>query len=426
MYFSAVWLLASVGCSPRQEALPTAPVLEPPSSAPAREPAPPTVENPVFAEASNAFGFELWSHLRTSSGNQVFSPASIAVALDMAFAGARGETAEQMARVLHAPEDAATLHAGAGAALAAWNDPAREAYTLAAANRLYGERSFRFETGFLDLTRERYGAPLESVDFVRDADGSRTRINRWVEVQTRDRIRDLIPAGALTSDTRLVLVNAVYFLAKWEKPFERDMTTTAPFFAGGDREVKVPTMHRTDPIQIGDAPGLQILELPYRGSDLAMTIVLPRDRTGIEALEAQLDAGKIHTWIEGLRTARVELALPKFRIAPEPALSLGDLLREMGMESAFDGRADFSGIASPVRPEERLYLSDVFHKAFVQVDEEGTEAAAATAGSMRAFSMQVDPPIVFRADHPFLFLIRDLRSGTVLFLGRVDDPSDHA
>jgi serpin B len=392
------------------------------------EPTPPTdAQAQLFARSSNALGLDLWSRLRTQAGNQIFSPASVAVALDMTYGGARGETAAEMARVLHAPDDADALHQAAGNVLSTWNDPSRDAYTLAVANRLFGEQTYTFEQPFLDLTATRYRAPLERVDFQGAADPSRIRINTWVAEQTRDRIRDLIPSGAIDSDTRLVLVNAVYFLARWATEFSANATRPQPFYVdGGDTGPPAPTMHRTGNVRYGEADGVQVLELPYRQQEVAMTIVLPRERNGLAPLEEGLDPARLEQWVTSLEDGRlVAIALPKFRIAPARAMPLSDTLRAMGMRLAFSrSQADFTGIATPPSPADRLCISQVFHKAFVEVDERGTEAAAATAVvTMRAGSAaRPEEPIAFTADHPFLFFIRDLRSGTVLFMGRLTDP----
>lgn len=379
-----------------------------------------TEDSTPFVRSTNALAFDLWAELQRAPGNLVVSPASIALALDMTLAGARGETAEQMARVLHA-DGAEALHAAAARALPSWNDPERETYTLAVANRLFGERSLSFEPAFLALTGERYEAPLEPLDLLGDPEGSRVHINQWVEQQTRERIRDLIPEGAL-EDSALVLTNAIYFLADWQTPFDPNQTRDAEFFAEGTRSIRVPTMHRTGEMRYAEADGVQLLELPYRGDELAMTIVLPREREGLGAVEAQLGAERFERWIRALEPRRVELALPKLRLAPE-STSLSDVLRALGMPLAFSRQADFSGMVSPPRPD--LHLAEVFHKAVVEVDEKGTEAAAATAAVIALTSAQIEPepPTVFRADHPFVFIIRDVRSGAILFMARVTEPA---
>ena len=411
-----------------EEPTPEEPAPSDPQAMPPSTPTPPNAEQAqLFAQSTNAFGLDLWARLREQPGNQIVSPASIAVALDMTFAGARSETAAEMARVLHAPSDTAALHTAAGNVLSTWNDPSRDAYTLAVANRLFGERTYRFEEPFLQITRDTYRAPLEPVDFAGAPDPSRVHINQWVAAQTRDRIQDLIPPRAIDDQTRLVLVNAVYFLARWAAEFERAMTHPQPFFANGaDAGAQVPTMHRTGSMRYGEAEGVQVLELPYLRNELAMTIVLPRARNGLSALETGLDAARLQSWVASLADGhRVAVSLPKFRIAPASSLELAPVLRAMGMPLAFTrGRADFTGIANPPSPDDRLYITHVFHKAFVEVDERGTEAAAATAVVMaRAGGAAPSaPPVAFTADHPFLFLIRDLRSGAILFMGRLVDP----
>lgn len=403
---------------------PTSPSI---STAVPTEPTLPTEDQArLFAQSSNALGLDLWSRMRAQRGNQIFSPASIAVALDMTYGGARGETAAEMARVLRAPSDAAALHQAAGNVLSTWNDPSRDAYTLAVANRLFGEQTYTFEQSFLDLTAATYRAPLEPVDFRGAADPSRLRINGWVAEQTRDRIQDLIPPGAIDADTRLVLVNAVYFLARWATEFSANATQPRAFYVdGGDTSASVPTMNRTGSMRYGEADGVQIVELPYRNHEIAMTIVLPRDRNGLAAIEEGLDPARIDGWVGALQDGRrVALALPKFRIAPSTPIRLSDMLQAMGMRLAFSRQADFTGMANPPSAADRLFISQVFHKAFVEVDEQGTEAAAATAVVMARVGSAApsEPPIAFTADHPFLFFIRDLRSGTILFMGRLTDP----
>lgn len=374
----------------------------------------------AFGRASNAFAFDLWRSIREEPGNRVVSPASIALALDMAFAGARGETAAEMARVLHIT-DGELLHRGAAALLARWNDPSRDAFTLKVANRLFGERSLAFDPAFVALTSARYGAPLEPLDLLADPEGSRAYINAWVEEQTRERIRELIPEGALV-DAALVLTNAIYFLADWQTPFSPNRTRDAEFFADGVRSVEVPMMHRIGMMRYAEADRVQLLELPYRGGEIAMTVVLPREREGLNAVEAELDSDRFSRWVSSLEPRRVDLALPKLRLEPE-ATGLARVLRSLGMPTAFSRDADFSGMSTEAAG--RLHLSEVFHKAFVEVYEQGTEAAAASAVVVTPTSAPIAPetPIVFRADRPFLFFIRDVESGAILFMARVVNPA---
>jgi serpin B len=407
-----------------------------PSQAPGAQEAEPLAEPPpasaddvrAFGRASNAFALDLWQRIRADAPpNAAISPASVSMALAMTYAGARGETASQMASVLHFDGfEGDALHRAAGNLLAAWNDPARESYRLAVANRLFGEATYDFEAPFLTLTRELYRAPLEPVDYRTDHEGARGRINGWVAERTEDRIRRLLPPGALTPETRLVLTNAVYFLAEWARPFEPEATRPEPFTVAPERRVTVPTMHQTARFDYAEDDDAQVLQMRYRGGELAMVVVLPRAADGLAALEAGLDPETLDGWLNALAPRRVEVALPKVEIDPPQPIELSDTLGAMGMPLAFDpDAADFTAMADPPRPADRLYISKVFHQAFVAVDEEGTEAAAATAVVMgrAGAAPPAEPPVAFEADHPFLFLIRDLRSGTLLFLGRVAEPS---
>ncbi len=378
-----------------------------------------------FARNSNAFAFDLYRLVKAVPGNQVVSPASITTALAMTWGGARGETAAQMKRVLHFEGAPGPVVQAAGALSKSLTDPARPV-VFRVANRLFGEKTFRFETPFLDATRAAFGAGLEPADFRGATEKARSAINQWVEAQTEKRIRDLVPAGGIDGETRLVLVNALYFLGDWQEPFTKEATSSAPFHLTAGTEKPVPTMHRVDTLRLARQPGLMALELPYKGRQMSMLILLPDAAQGLTALEDSLSAASYDRVVRGLAPTRVVVSLPKFEVNPAQSLSLGDTLVALGMHDAFDRRkADFTGIANPPDPADRLVISRVFHKAFVKVDEKGTEAAAATAvAMMRAGSAMVrEEPIVFRADHPFLFFIRDNATGLVVFMGRVADPT---
>jgi serpin B len=342
----------------------------------------------------------------------------------MVWGGARRETAAEMQRVLGFEGTPVRMMEGSGALLAALTD-SRRPVVFKVANRLFGERSYLFEAAFLEAMRAGYGAPLEPTDFRDAPEAARARINGWVEEQTEKRIANLIPPRALDEDTRLVLVNALYFLGDWLEPFEKEATRPAVFHLSTRATIEVPTMHRAGRLGFARRPGLQALELPYKGGTMSMLIVLPEVLDGLRALEDSLTASGLDHIVGALAPTRVAVALPRFEVNPEASLPLGDVLKGMGMVTAFDRwKADFTGIANPPRPEDRLYLSQVFHKAFVKTDEKGTEAAAATAAVMlRATGAPVAPPLEFKADHPFLFFIRDNPSGLVLFMGRVVDPS---
>lgn len=413
-------LLAACGGAPSEP--PARPIADPPRRA-GVDPTPD--QSTLFATANDRFAMDLWRQLRRQDGNLAVSPASISIALAMTWGGARGETASQMADVMHFGDDPAAYHAAAGAVLSTWNDPDREAYQLAVANRLFAEQSYTWQDDFLALTRDTYGAPLEPVDFRGAFEPARVRINGWVATRTHDRIRDLIPEGALDADTRMVLTNAVYFRADWASQFEASDTHPQAFHAAsGPRDV--PTMHQTGHFRFGAADGVQLLEMPYAGGELSMLVALPTERDGLAALEDRLDPDALRTWIAAMEQRNVNVALPKFRVDPAEPIALRDTLIDMGMRDAFDGgRADFSAMAGPARNERLpLFIDAVFHKAFVAVDEEGTEAAAATAVVMAVESaaMMPEDAVDFVADHPFLFFIRDA-SGAILFMGRVADPS---
>jgi len=397
------------------------------SSAPKPD-APPVAPPPAdavskLASGSNAFGFDLYERIKKKPGNQIFSPFSITTALTMTWGGAKGETADQMKKVLHLEGTPAEVMSTSGTLAASLEDKSRP-ITFRIANQLFGETTYKFEQPYLDQTKKAYGAPLELVDFIKGPEAARVRINGWVETETEKRIKDLIPKDAIKSDMRLVLVNAIYFLGDWESPFEKNHTRPAAFHTTTKDKLDVPTMHQSGSFNYAKKDGVAALELPYKGGDMSMVIVLPEKADGLDAVEKSLDEKKLADLLQGMKKERVSAAIPKFEVAPADSLSLGDDLKEMGMKAAFDPKkADFTLIANPPNPDDRLVIGKVFHKAFVKVDEKGTEAAAATAVLMpRAGSAPVQM-IDFKAEHPFLFVIRDTKSGLVLFMGRVADPS---
>lgn len=394
---------------------------EPAKPAPAEPtPAPETVDAAV-AGSINAFAVDLYRELSAQKGDLFVSPASISIAFAMTHAGARGETAAELARVFHFGDDAQALQRGYAGALARWSS-ARAGLELAVANRLFGDKTVKFEQPFLDTVAAQFAAPLDRLDFKTAAEPARATINAWVEKQTREKIKDLLPPGGVDPSTRLVLVNAVYFKAQWEEPFFEHATKDAPFFgASGKRTVKM--MTRTGQFRLATAADakLRVLELPYDGGEYAMAIILPDAKDGLPAVEKALSADALQKWLTGASHQRVELKLPRFKIEPGEGLRLSKLLGKLGLVTAFTpGKADFTGMAPA---SEQIVISEAFHKAFVAVDEKGTEAAAATAVSMRAGAAPpTDKPIEFTADHPFLFLVRDVKSGAILFLGRLSDP----
>jgi serpin B len=390
-------------------------------TAPAGEPA--QDETTRLVRSSNAFAFDLYRRLGPGGGNRAVSPASVSTALAMAWAGARGGTAVQMQNALRFEGSPDAMMAASGRLAAGLQDPTRPV-VFRIANRLFGEKTCEFAPAYLDATRAAFGAALEPVDFKRAAEKARLLINGWVEEKTEKRIRDLVPRGAVSRETRLVLVNAIYFLGDWAEPFAKDATRPAPFSISASAKKDVPTMHKAESFRFVAKDGLKALELPYKGGQMSMLVLLPDAIDGLPALEASLTGERLEGIVKSLASARVSVSLPKFEVDPPSSLPLGEALRALGMVDAFSpSQADFTGIADPPDPRDRLFLSEVFHKAFVKVDEKGTEAAAATAVVMDRTAAIMAPPAEFKADHPFLFFIRDNASGMILFMGRVADPA---
>jgi serpin B len=375
-------------------------------------------------KAIDAFGFDLYRRVAASDpgADLVISPTSIAIALVMARAGARGETATQMDAVLRSlgsDQGAAGINA-LDQALAARSgsfmgrDNASHDLTLRIANAPFAQRDTVFEQVFLDALASRFGAGVRLVDYKTDAEGARREINGWVNDATEKRIPELLTPGILDALTRLVLVNAIYLKAPWETAFSPESTESAPFMRLDGSTVDVPTMSIQDPFQYAGGPGWRAVELPYVGGSLAMTIIVPDD---MAAYEQQLGADSFAGLTAALGPHEVELTLPRFEI--ETKADLAALLSELGMPLAFDpGRADFSGMTA----QEQLFIAHVVHQANISVDEKGTEAAAATGVVMEATAMPAEV-IHLHIDRPFLFALRDLPTGAILFLGRVLDPA---
>jgi serpin B len=375
-----------------------------------------------LAQSSNAFGFDLYRRLCQKPGNLVMSPASITTALTMAWAGAEGETSAQMRKVLHLEGTADDVITTSGELARSLQDPSRP-LVFRIANQLFGEKTYELVPAYVEKIRQAFGAPVELLDFKSEPEPSRIHINQWVADKTEQRIQDLIPTGGIKLDTRLVLVNAIYFLGDWEEPFSERATHPAPFHLSASEKKDVPTMNRTDWFRIAQQDGVTALEIPYKGGELSMMLLVPDEIEGLAAIEGTLDTKKLDVLTSAMEEERVWVALPKFDVNPAESLSLGMDLAALGMPLAFDDkRADFTGIANPPSPAEGLVIAHVFHKGFVRVDEKGTEAAAATAVVMVGRGLPEDPPRELKVDRPFLFLIRDNASGLVLFLGRVSDP----
>ncbi|TWT84920.1 Serpin (serine protease inhibitor) [Planctomycetes bacterium CA13] len=373
-----------------------------------------------IVDGSNQFALDLYQQLRTKEGNLFFSPSSISTALAMTYAGAAGETEAEIASTLRIQMPNERLHEGMKTLQDFWKLPApSKGIKLNLANRLWGQESFEFLPEFLGVTRDQYDAELSQLDFAQ-SENARQTINAWVEDQTENKITGLIPAGAITLHTKLVLTNAVYFYGTWRDPFKERLTKEEDFHLAATDTIKAPMMRRTDEYRYGDIDDIQILELPYGDGSLSMVVLLPKAVDGLADLETNLSFPNLKRWMASVRHEdEVRVFMPKFNTSSE--FEMSRTLETMGMKSAFDANtADFSGMTG----DKDLFISAVIHKAFVDVNEQGTEAAAATDNMAFGGGVETEPKQapIFRADHPFVFMIRDNRTQAIMFLGRITNP----
>jgi serpin B len=395
----------------------------------------------LAAKATNELGIDLQRQLATGDENLCISPYSIESALAMTFAGADGETRTEMARVLHfgdatdVPASFSALQHSLEQMSAKTSELVKrskkfggpsEPITLNIANRLFAQKGYQFRDAFLALVKQYFGGAFEPLDFVADPAGATQRINKWVADQTRNRIRDLIPGGALDQTTRLVLANALYLKAPWASEFSKNVTQPEAFFVRGGGPVDVPMMRkRNNRFGYAKREGFIVVSLPYAGEELQFVILLPDEINGLRQLESKL-SGDVLASCARLEKRDVDLHLPRFKLTP-PTITLAKQFEALGMKTAFDqpkGSADFDKMA-PRTPKDYLYISQIFHKTFIDVDEKGTEAAAATAVAMlagTALRPAPPPPIEVKVDRPFVYAIQHVPSGVCLFLGRVTDP----
>jgi serpin B len=419
-------LIAALACGCKDSATrapepsPTTPPVQPtPShmepSMPESPPVDPSAPPHDIARATNQFALSLWKHV--SAGNVALSPASIATALTITWGGAKGDTATQMQKVLGLAGEPDIL-------LSRWGNlyKSLQSDTLKMANRIYGEKSFGIDTTYFTIVRHAFDVWIEPIDFAADPDGSRTKINTWVADETKQRIKDLLPPHSIDSQTRLVIVNAIYFLADWAHPFNASRTQPRDFFVDGKTAKPVPTMTQANAFMYASGEGAALVELPYKDKRTSMYVLVPDARDGLPAIEAKLEP-TMKALQQKLAMQRITLSLPRFTIDPPSAIDLAKVLQTLGIVDAFSqAKADFSNIAKPKTAADKIFISAVFHKAFVKVDEKGTEAAAATAIAMPRGG---PPPKATElvVDHPFLFVIVDKASGLILFMGRVTDPA---
>jgi serpin B len=375
----------------------------------------------AVVDGNNTFAFDAYQQIKGDE-NVFFSPYSISLALAMTYAGAHGDTAQQMANTLHFTLPQELLHPALNSLdieLSQRGQGAKgkdeKGFRLNIVNAIWGQKGYAFLQEFLDTLAENYGAGIRTLDFINAPEPSRITINDWVSDQTEGRIKDLIPPGAIDTMTRLVLTNAIYFNAAWLFPFEKEATADGTFHLLSGSEVTVPMMRQTKSFAYAEGVDYQAVELPYDGSELSMVILLPQPGR-FTAFESSLDAGKVDGIIASLASKRVALTMPKYEFTSD--FSLKKALSAMGMPVAFTDGADFSGMDG----KRDLYISDVIHKAFVSVDEVGTEAAAATAVIMTTTSLPLNV-VDMTINRPFIFLIRDIQTGAILFLGHVTNPA---
>ena len=388
----------------------------------------PNVSSADLAElvsGNTAFALNLYRLLSAeNTANLFYSPYSISVALAMTYAGARGETEQQMANALHFSLPQERLHAAFNAldqqlialAQGRQGSEAGQGFRLHIANALWGQQGFEFLNEFLDTLAQNYGAGLRLVDFSTNPEAARQVINQWVSDQTEQKIQDLIPQGALDPLTRLVLTNAIYFNAAWQYPFQKEATSEEPFFLLNGEQITVPMMKLNKSLLYAEGTDYQLVSLPYEGGSIEMVVILPADGQ-FEALQAKIAPAWLTEALAQRQFQMVNLSLPKFKV--ESDFSLVDALSTLGMPAAFQpDQADFSGMDG----RKDLYIGEVLHKAYVNVDEAGTEAAAATAVIMELTAALPEQPVIMTVNRPFLFLIREVQSGTVLFIGQVTQP----
>jgi serpin B len=371
------------------------------------------------AQAVNAFAVDVYKKIRQPNGNLIFSPYSVSTCLSMAYAGARGRTESQMAKALHFSLQQGQMNVALGALnsqiLAAGKDKTVE---LNVANALWLEKSFPLLQFYLKTVQADYQGGIKQLDFLHGPDAARNTINKWVEEQTKDKIKDLLAPEMVGSDTRLVLTNAIYFKGTWQTVFMKSATQEQPFTLLDGTEIRTPMMWRTSGYGYWEKEDLQALEMPYKGRDLSMMVLLPSKRTRFEDFERSITPEKLKQWVGSFVEREVKVILPKFKITSQ--CRLRKPLTGLGMTDAFSAGADFSAITS----KKPFFIGEAVHKAFVEVNEEGTEAAAATAILAPRSKPPTELPAIpiFRADHPFLFLILHKPSNCILFMGRVTKP----
>ncbi len=377
-----------------------------------------TKDMKAVAQGANGFALSLYSQISKDQGNLLFSPFSLSSALVMTYAGARGETARQMSNAMHFDLPPSRLHPAFQRMLEGLvSKPDEQAVKLLIANSLWGQTGFDFQEDFMNLVEDRYGAALRPVDFAQQTEEARVLINEWTSDRTAGKIGELLPSGSLDSRSRLVVVNAVYFNGTWMSPFQPHDTQEGEFAAADGQMVPAEFMQQSGRFSFHRDDTVQVLRLPYENDRISMIVLLPVETEGLPALESRLTLPFLNGLRAELKPQQVKVVFPKLRL--QGRFSLEGPLKELGMVHAFSPReADFSGITG----KRDLSIRAVLHQAVLELDEQGTEAAAATGLVLGVTSAPLQPPPLFKADHPFLFVIVDEPSGAILFAGRVSNP----
>lgn len=370
---------------------------------------------PALGTANNKFGFDMYKALLQQKGIVFFSPYSIFTALQMTADGAKGATATEMRQTLYSKDDLDCIYADINKSQERYKSLLASGDSIHVANSLWIQNTFPIDTLFVNKVTDTYQASISEMDFIKNTEGSRKAINDWVEQQTNKRIKDLLAPGTVSRETKIVLVNTIWLKAKWLFPFD-PRNTKDEIFHTADKDLKVPFMHNTRAVNYAEDETMQAIELPYKSQKISLLVFLPEEGNEIEFAK-KIDAGQLTKWIGDMKMQRTAISLPKFKL--NSSFNLNEVLKQSGMPTAFSNKADFSGISTT-----HLEISDVIHKAFIEVDEDGTEAAAATAVTVmtRSIATPSVPAKVFKADRPFVFFLYDKEAKTILFMGKVEKP----
>ena len=370
-----------------------------------------------IVNSNNSFALKLYTEISTKRKENVFiSPFNVTQALALAFAGARGKTESEMLTALNFYLPQKNFHRDLSCLIRTLKKANRDSSTLRIATALWLQRNFEILKTYASLVENFYGNILFQVDFSSSPEKAREMINKWVEKQTAGKIKELLTKGDVSYLTRLIITTAIYFRGLWKLKFDRNNTKEDKFFIAAEKTIRVPMMYQKNKFGYFENKKVQCLELPYSGDELSMIILLPRQINGILSIEKDLSLDSLNKWIVNIHKRKVKVYIPRFEM--EERYELVPVLSDMGMITAFKKEADFSGITG----KRDLYISNVIHQAFIKVDEEGTEATAATGVSFKATSMVPGKIPVFKADHPFIFFILHRKTGAILFIGRIHSP----